>query len=170
MPWGFRDGPMGDLKKLLCSFRYALRGIGYAICTQRNLRIHLTAVAVVVIFNAMARLSVIHWCMEILCCMVVIGLELVNTALEQACDAITTEQHAGIGHAKDAAAGAVLAAAIGSVIVAALIFFRGDPAYLENITRVWRHMPWVKYMLMLGAIAALAFIFLPSALQTRKRR
>lgn len=170
MPWGFRDGPMGDLKKLLCSFRYALRGIGYAICTQRNLRIHLTAVAVVVIFNAMARLSVTHWCVEILCCMVVIGLELVNTALEQACDAITTEQHAGIGHAKDAAAGAVLAAAIGSVIVAGLIFFRGDPAYLENITRVWRHMPWVKYMLVLGAIAALAFIFLPSALQTRKRR
>ena len=160
---------MDELKKLLRSFRYALAGIIYAVGTQRNLRIHLTAVLVVVIFNAMARLSVVHWCIEILCCMVVIGLELVNTALEQACDAITVERERRIGHAKDAAAGAVLVAAIGSVIIAVLIFFGGDPSYFENVTRVWNHMPWVKYMLALGAAAALLFIFLPSALQKRKK-
>lgn len=162
---------MKELHRLALSFLYALRGIGYAVKTQRNFRIHLTALMVVVVFNTMAQLSATHWCIELLCCMVVISMELVNTALESACDKISTKQHALLGHAKDAAAGAVLVSAIGSVVIAFLIFFYGNGnAYYLN-TMIYFQRPeyaWVKCALLAGLAAALLFIFLPSILQKRK--
>ncbi len=154
---------------LIRSFGYALRGIGYAVRTQQNLRIHLVALIVVVLFNAMAGLSVTHWCIEILCCMLVIALELVNTALEAACDKMTRQRCPQIGHAKDAAAGAVLVAAIGSVVIAVLIFYQGGP-YQSHVSKFLRLYSWVKWMLPAGAAGALAFIFLPSILQKQKKK
>lgn len=157
-----------ELWALLRSFGYALKGIGYGLMTQRNLRIHLTALLTVVIFNAMAGLSVTHWCVELLCCMLVISLELVNTALESACDQLSRDHHPLIGHAKDAAAGAVLVSAAGSAVIAVLIFFRGG-AYAPRVHAILQAYPWVRYALLAGIIPAWAFIFLPSMYQTRKR-
>ena len=159
-----------EIRKLVFSFGYALRGTGYAVRTQRNLRIHLVALITVIVFNTIAELSAAHWCVEILCCMLVISLELVNTALECACNQISTEQRPLIGHAKDAAAGAVLVAASGSVVIALLIFFRGSEAYSLNTAAYFQKSAYAGYALLAGAVAALLFIFLPSILQTRKKQ
>jgi diacylglycerol kinase (ATP) len=51
------------------------------------------------------------------------GAEAMNTAVEMACDAISQDHHPLIGKAKDAAAGAVLVAAIAAVIIGALVFW-----------------------------------------------
>ena len=48
--------------------------------------------------------------------------EAVNTAIEALADVVTSERHPGIARAKDVAAGAVLLAAIASLVVAALVF------------------------------------------------
>ena len=112
---------MKELRKLGRSFSYAAKGIGWAVRTQRNMRIHLTALVLVVVFGFVEGLRPTHWCLELLCCMAVISLELMNSALESACDAITREKNPQIGRAKDAAAGAVLVAAFGSVVVALVI-------------------------------------------------
>lgn len=161
---------MSELLRLLRSFGYALRGIGYGIRTQRNLRIHLVALAAVTVFNCIAGLSVTHWCIEILCCMLVISLELVNTALEAACDKISTKQHALIGHAKDAAAGAVLVSAVGAVVIAVLLFFRGDESYRSNTAAWFQGNPWGKYALLAGAVLGLLFVFLPCFWQKQKKK
>ena len=162
---------MDELRHLISSFGYALSGIGYGIRTQRNLRIHLVALATVIVFNAMAGLSVIHWCIELLCCMLVISLELVNTALEAACDRVSTQQHPLLGHAKDAAAGAVLVAAVGSVVIALLIFCFGNGAeYRLRLEAVLAYYAWVKYALAAGAVVGILFIFLPSILQQQKKK
>lgn len=159
----------GQLRALLRSFFYAAKGIGYGIRTQRNLRIHLVALVVILTFNAMAQMSLTHWCIELLCAMVVISLELMNTALESACDQFSVERHPLIGHAKDAAAGAVLVSAIGAALIAVRIFFQGGPYYL-HVSEILRLHSWVKYALLAGMIPALLFIFLPSILQTQKNR
>lgn len=156
-----------QLCALLRSFFYALKGIGYGIKTQRNLRIHLTALTVVIVFNTMAGLSVIHWCVELLCCMLVISLELVNTALESTCDQISRESCPLLGHAKDAAAGAVLVCAIGSVIIACLIFFQGGD-YQKRVAEMLRAHGWIKFALLAGVIAAALFVFLPSYMQNKR--
>lgn len=102
---------MDEGKKLLRSFGYAFRGIGWAIRTQRNMRIHLVGAVYVLLFGWIMRIAPVHLCLEILCCMAVISLELVNSALERICDGITKERKPWIRDAKDAAAGAVLTSA-----------------------------------------------------------
>ena len=159
---------MDELVRLFRSFGYALRGILYGVKTQQNLRIHLAALATVIVFNCMAGLSVTHWCLEILCCMLVISLELVNTALETACDKISSQQHPLIGHAKDAAAGAVLVSAAGAAVIGGLIFYCGGP-YCSRVMQILRLQPWVKYALMAGGAVEILFIFLPSFSQKQKK-
>jgi hypothetical protein len=61
-------------------------------------------------------------------------LELVNTALENACDAVTKQTNRQIKLCKDAAAGAVLIMAAGAVAVWLILLLRGrNGVYLENI-------------------------------------
>lgn len=107
---------------LLRSFRCAFSGIGWALRTQRNLRIHTAFTLGVVILGLVENLAAWEWCAILGCIALVWAAEMMNSALEVLCDRITTERDEHIRLAKDAAAGAVLVCAIISVLVAALVF------------------------------------------------
>ncbi len=151
---------MNALRRLAQSFCFAFRGILRAVRRERNLRIHLCAVCFVILFGLWQRLCVTHWVIELVCCALVIALELVNTALEAACDALCPERHPGIGFAKDACAGAVLAAAIGSVCVWALLLF-GQEAYLHNLCSAFSGQLWPRIALPVWALLSIAVVFGP---------
>ena len=57
----------------------------------------------------------------LLACGLVLGLELLNTALEALVDLVSPEQHRLAKAAKDAAAGAVLLACVFAVLVGAVV-------------------------------------------------
>lgn len=160
---------MKEVKKLLQGFCWAGKGIYLAVKTQRNLRIHLVAVFVIAAFNAMAGFSSLHWILELLCCMLVISLELLNTALEAVCDALSPSYHPGIGFAKDAAAGAVLVSAVGSVVVALIVFF-SDERYRENVVNMFRGYPVLWAGLALFVLLAAGFVFYPCVKKERERK
>ena len=107
---------------LLRSFRCAFSGIGWALRTQRNLRIHALATVLVIALGLVANIAAWEWCAVLGCIALVWAAELLNSALEVLCDRITTEPDEHIRRAKDAAAGAVLICAIISVVVAAIVF------------------------------------------------
>ena len=156
---------MAPMRKLLRGFVFAFQGIGRSVITQQNLRIHLVAAVVVGFFGVLARLSAIHWCVVCLCCMLVISLELINTGLEALCDRVEPKQDERIR----TAAGAVLVAAAGSLLIAGLILF-GDPPYYRNIAETLQTHPWICRCIPLGILAAILFVFLPTELQLRKRK
>ncbi len=110
------------ISSLLRSFRCAFSGIGWALRTQRNLRIHALATVAVVALGLWTGIASWEWCAILGCISLVWAAELLNSALEVLCDRITTEPDEHIRRAKDAAAGAVLVCAILSVVVAALVF------------------------------------------------
>ncbi len=83
------------------------------------------------------------------------SLELVNTAIEHACDAVTRDCNAHIKLAKDMAAGAVLAASIAAVAVAALFFLNGE-AWNAAVQFFCRY-PFAA--IPLGALALLCLLF-----------
>lgn len=60
--------------------------------------------------------------MVLLCNGLVIGLEMVNTAVETLSNRLHPEKHPDIKIVKDVAAGAVLWAAVMSVVIGAIIF------------------------------------------------
>ena len=110
------------LADLLNSFRNAFRGIWRTLKAERNMRLHLTAVCYVTALGLLAELDAPCWAAILLCFGAVIAAELLNTALENFCDAVHPEKHPKIGAVKDAAAGAVLVLAIASVGVAIATF------------------------------------------------
>jgi diacylglycerol kinase len=111
-----------SLRNRLLSFKYAFQGIADLFRSQPNARIHLVATFVVVVAGFYFRLSNTEWIPIVLCFALVIALEAVNTALEYLTDLVSPQQHPLAGKAKDVAAAAVLIAAFGAVVVAALIF------------------------------------------------
>ena len=108
--------------KLLRSFRFAFNGLAYALRTQQNFRIHLVILLGVVIAGWVLQVNKTEWMFIICCAMLVLILELINTALEYLCDIVTTELHPAIKIIKDVSAAAVLLGAMGSVVVGMIIF------------------------------------------------
>ena len=104
------------------SFRYAWAGLRHFAAYEHNGWIHAGATVVVLTASVYFRLSPDEWRWIILAIALVWLAEALNTAIERLADAITIEPNENIGYAKDVAAGAVLAAAIISVVIGMTIF------------------------------------------------
>ena len=106
----------------LQSFRHAFSGVWRVLRTQPNAWIHAAATVVVVGMGFGFQVTAFEWACLILATMAVWTAEAVNTALELLGDALSADFHPLVGKAKDVAAGAVLIAAVGAVVVGLLIF------------------------------------------------
>lgn len=104
---------------LLNSFRYAWAGVVYAFQTQRNFRIHTAVGLSAIALSGLLKLPPVEVAVILLTIGVVMGLELLNTALEAVVDLTVGKQYHDLARiAKDCAAGAVLLSAIAAVGVA----------------------------------------------------
>lgn len=104
------------------SFAYALSGLFFMLRTQHNAWLHAAATGLVVVLGFSLGVSADDWKWLTLTIVVVWSAEAMNTAFEHLCDAVRPEFHPSVKRAKDVAAGAVLIAAIGAAIIAALVF------------------------------------------------
>ena len=104
------------------SFGYAFDGIWTVVKKERNMKIHCLAVVVVIAAGCFFKLPLYKWCICFLLFGLILGLEMVNTAVEAVVDLVTEEKKPLAKLAKDAAAGAVLIAAIMAVVIACLMF------------------------------------------------
>lgn len=104
------------------SLPFALAGIWFAIKYNQNMRFHLLAGLVVVIASIYFKVTPFE--MGILGVMILLVLcaEMINTAIEEMANLITKEHREEARIAKDVGAGMVLLTAMGSIIVAILIF------------------------------------------------
>ncbi|HHS97006.1 MAG TPA: diacylglycerol kinase family protein [Chloroflexi bacterium] len=114
-------------RNLLESFRCAFAGLGYAVRTQRNMRIHLTIAAVVVALGVWLNLSTARWAILALTIGFVLVGEMLNTVAEALVDLVSPDYHPLARVAKDVTAGAVLLSAIVSVAVGLLVL--GPPLW-----------------------------------------
>lgn len=103
------------------SFRYALAGIRYVLA-EPNFRIQLGAAAGALLLAALFRVRPADWLALILVSLAVLLMEMLNTVIEAVIDIASPEYHPLARVAKDVAAGAVLVAAIASVVVGVYIF------------------------------------------------
>jgi len=103
-------------------FRYAFSGLKIVIKEEHNARIHLFTACCVLIAGAIFRISTGEWIAVVFCIGLVFALELINSAIENTADFITTERNETIKKIKDLSAGAVLVAAIASAIIGLIIF------------------------------------------------
>jgi diacylglycerol kinase (ATP) len=107
------------------NFRYATSGIAYAWRNERNFRLEVVLAGFAIVAALLLRVDIIP---VLLCCAVVLSLELMNTALEALVDLVSPTYHPLAKIAKDVAAGAVLISSITSVLIGAWLFI---PALLR---------------------------------------
>jgi diacylglycerol kinase len=112
------------------SFGNAFRGIFFAFKTQHNIWIHSLAIVVVVIAGFIFKLDAMEWGLVVLAIGLVLAAEMINTAMEWLMDLVSPGYSEKAGLIKDAAAGAVLVAAVISVIIGIIVFL---PKIIELI-------------------------------------
>lgn len=120
--------PSGFIGSLNC----AIEGILWAAKTQRHMLVHLVAAIVALLAALFLRLTLQEFALLALAITLVLFAELVNSAIELIVDLVSPDYHTLARRAKDVAAGAVLVASIGAVVLGYLavsrLLFGGDTA------------------------------------------
>ena len=111
-----------SLKKRAKSFRYAFNGIATLVRDEHNSRIHLFAMACVVVLGLLLGISPTEWCIVALCCGGVLMAEAMNSAVEALADLVSPDFHPLIKKAKDVGAAGVLMMAIAAASAGLIIF------------------------------------------------
>ena len=119
----------------LRGFSFAGQGIWRAVATQRNMKVHLLAAALVVAGGVIERVTATDWACLALAIGLVLTAETLNTVIETLTDLCTEQYHPLAKAAKDMAAGAVLLASASAVGVAVAVFL---PRLLDSLRRAER--------------------------------
>lgn len=122
-------GPAHVSRSLLESLKHAVTGLAVVFREERNFRIQLLSTIAVIVAGLVLNIDRGEWLVVVLLCILVLILEMVNTAIEAIVDMTVGNQfHEFAQKAKDVAAGAVVIAALAAIINGAIIFL---PAILR---------------------------------------
>ena len=149
-----------ELIRFIKGFRYAFKGIIHCIKNERNMRFHLCAAFYVLIFMRFYDLSAAETSLVYIVIAAVIAVEAVNTAIEAVVDLVSPEKQKLAGIAKDCAAGAVLAAALGAAAVGVALFW--DTEVFCKIGKYFSENILMLVLLILSVILWFAVIFVPN--------
>lgn len=144
------------MRGLIRSFSYALNGIRRTIGSERNFRIHLTALLYVLFFAQFYDFGRVEYAILLLTFALVLGAELLNTAVEEVVNGEYEgyDMHAKL--AKDIAAGGVLVCAITAVLVGVVLFW--DIERICFILQWLMQQPWRLPLFAASVVLALLFI------------
>ena len=160
---------MNEYKKLFKSFTYAFKGIGYVIKHERNFRIHLSCI--IYMFSILTltdwfKLTRTDYAVLLVVSALVLSLEIVNTAVENSVN-LASKEFTEYGRiAKDAAAGAVLIAAIFAVLTGIAILFQ--PEAFVKMYEYFKDNVLMLILFMVSVIPMTLFIFWGNPFKKRK--
>lgn len=112
---------MNSKFSLLQAFKCAFEGI-FATAKERNFKIELCFMTLAIVLGLVFSISFLEWLCVIICFGLVLGGEVINSAIEAVVDLASPEYHELAKKAKDCAAGGVLLFSIASFVIGCLIF------------------------------------------------
>jgi diacylglycerol kinase (ATP) len=114
-----KDFIIGRIKGGYC----ALKGAIYLLKTEASIQTQALIALVMTGLGFYYNISTNEWIAQCFAIGMVMGLEGMNSAIEEICDFIHPDYHKRIGVVKDIAAGGVFLAAIIAMIIGGLIYF-----------------------------------------------
>jgi len=105
------------------SFAYAIQGIVFMLKTQHNAWLHFIATLLVIALAIYCGVNSSDWRWLVVAMAMVWVAETMNTAVEYVCDVVSPNYSQAVKHAKDIAAGGVLIAAAGAMLIGGLTFW-----------------------------------------------
>jgi diacylglycerol kinase len=114
---------MLKLIRLFKSFTYAFRGLTKTFREEQNLQVQSIVGIIAISLGLYFRIKPLEWCLIISAIILVLLMELVNSAVERIADALKPRIHTYVKEMKDIMAAAVMLAAILAVFIGVIIFF-----------------------------------------------
>lgn len=111
------------MMRLMRSLAHAGKGILYTFRNERNFQMELTMAGTVLLLMLWLPLSRTEEMILILAMVLVLALELINTAMERVMDILKPRVHPYARVVKDVTAGAVFVASFGAFVLGVMIFF-----------------------------------------------
>ena len=111
------------LGKRIRSIGYAFRGMILLLSREASIQVQAVIAILMTVLGFVVGLSATEWMIQCLTIALVMGIEGMNTAVEELADFVHPEQHPRIGFVKDVAAGAVFLAALIAVVVGGILYF-----------------------------------------------
>ena len=110
------------MNKFIRGFGFAFKGLGHAVKTQLNFRVHLVLAVIAMSLGWYLQLSSSEWLWIIFSIGLVLLTELLNTAIELLVDLVSPGFNETAGKVKDIAAAAVLVTAFTALAIGIVIF------------------------------------------------
>jgi len=155
----------GRPPSVLDSFNYAFEGIIHVLRTQRNMRIHFLAAAVVLVAAIAIGVSRLELIALMISIAFVLIAEMINTAIEGAVDVSTTSFDPNAKLAKDIAAGSVLIATVNAVVIGYLVF---SEAFQDRSSRLLDRLAEAPAKLTLIALVLTVLIVISTKALTQR--
>lgn len=121
-----------NLRMFKKSLGYAMRGFVYVFRNEQNFRLQFFISILVLLISALLPISKNELILVLLLIFTVLGLELLNSAIEKFLDVLKPRMTYQAGTVKDIMASVVFLASCGAVIIGALIFW---PYLVEFISQ-----------------------------------
>ena len=127
------------LRKLVESANHAIEGMLHSAKTQRHLRYHFYTAVVILILSLVLGVSKTEFIAIAIVSIIVLSVEMLNTAVEATVDSIFKEYDERAKIIKDIAAGAVLLTAIGAALIGYIIFVPYLKSMFESGLKIAKH-------------------------------
>jgi len=127
------------LRQWIKSTNHAIEGILHAAKTERHMRYHLYAAVIVLLTSFALGISWPEFTALIILAIVVISIEMVNTAIEYITDILFKEHDPKAKEIKDIAAGAVLITALGAAVIGYIILYEPMKSFFYRGLTVAKH-------------------------------
>lgn len=109
-------------KRFLMSWKNSYDGISYAYKNEQSMLIHAVCTILAVIMGIAFQIKFSEWAIILIALGFILGMELINTAIEAVVDLVTLEIHPLAKIAKDCASAATLTATVLAIAIGLFIF------------------------------------------------
>ena len=111
-----------SFKRFLNSVKYSIEGLNHAYRNEQSLWLHGGGVFLAVILGIVLKINFFEWAVIIVAFVVVLAIELLNTAIEAVVDLVTKEIHPLAKIAKDCGSAAAFVSGVASAVICLVIF------------------------------------------------
>ena len=150
-------------RRLVDSLNSAVEGFLYVLRTERNMRLHFLLATFVIILSIYLNLPKVDLLLLLMSIILVLALEMVNTAVELTIDLIKEAYHPLARVIKDVTAGAVFLAALNAAAVCYVVFSKQLTTFVERGVSEAIHTPWhmtfITFLVVLFLVLAGKILF-----------
>lgn len=111
-----------SFKRFLNSVKYSIQGLVYGYSNEQSLWLHGVCSLIAIILGFVLNITFNQWAIIIIALVIVLAVELLNTAIEATVDLVTKEIHPLAKIAKDCGSAAAFVSGIMALIICLFIF------------------------------------------------